>query len=120
MAKNILIVDKTSFNRATIKDMLNRAGYNVIAEAGDGRKAIEQFIIHDPDLVVMDIQIPEVDGIEALKAMKKINPDAPVIMCSAAGQQTMVLEAITAGAKDFLVKPIQPDRLIEAVKECIG
>ena len=120
MAKNILVVDKTSFNRAMIKNNLNKAGYNVIAEAGDGRKAIEQFIIHDPDLVVMETQLPEVDGIEALKAMRKINPDVPVIMCSAAGQQTKVLEAVNAGAKDFLVKPIQPDRLIESVEACIG
>ena len=120
MAKNILVVDKTSFNRAMIKNNLSKAGYHVIAEAGNGRMAIEQFIIHDPDLVVMETQLPEVDGIEALKAMKKLNPNVPVIMCSAAGQQTMVLEAVKAGAKDFLVKPIQPDRLIEAVKECIG
>lgn len=120
MAKNILVVDKTSFIRAMIKNILNKAGYNVIAEADNGRKAVEQFIINDPDLVVMEIQIPEVDGIEALKAMREISPDVPVIMCSAAGQQTMVLEAVNAGAKDFLVKPIQPDRLIEAVKGCIG
>ena len=120
MAENILVVDKTAFNRSIIKDILNKAGYNVIAEAGDGRKAVEQFIIHNPDLVVMEIQIPEVDGLEALKAMRKIGPNVPVIMCSAAGQQTMVLEAVKAGAKDFLVKPIQPDRLIEAVKACIG
>ena len=120
MAKNILVVDKTSFNRAMIKNNLSKAGYNIIAEAGDGRTAIEQFIIHSPDLVVMETQLPEVDGIEALKAMRKISPDAPVIMCSAAGQQTMVLEAVNAGAKDFLVKPIQPDRLIDAVKGCIG
>lgn len=120
MAKNILIVDKTAFNRSILKDILTKAGYGVIAEAGSGRQAIEQFIIHDPDLVVMETQLPEVDGIEALKAMGKINPDVPIIMCSAAGQQTMVLEAVKAGAKDFLVKPIQPDRLIEAVEACIG
>ena len=115
MAKNILVVDKTAFNRALIKNNINKAGYNIIAEAGDGRQAIEQFIIHDPDLVVMEIQLPEVDGIEALKAMREIKPDVPIIMCSAAGQQTMVLEAVKAGAKDFIVKPIQPDRLIESV-----
>ena len=120
MAKNILVVDKTSFNRSIIKNNLSKAGYNIVAEAGDGRKAIEQFIIHSPDLVVMEIQLPEADGIEALKAMRAINPDVPVIMCSASGQQTKVLEAVKAGAKDFLVKPIQPDRLIDAVRECIG
>ena len=120
MAKNILLVYKTSFNRSIIKDILSKAGYNVIAEAGDGRKAIEQFIIHNPDLVVMDTQIPEVDGIEACKAMSEINPNVPVIMCSGAGQQTVVLEAFKAGAKDFLVKPIQPDRLIETVAKYIG
>ena len=120
MAKNILVVDKTSFNRAMIKNNLTKAGYNVVAEAGDGRTAIEQFIIHSPDLVVMEIQLPEADGIEALKVMKAINPEALVIMCSAAGQQKKVLEAFKAGAKDFLVKPIQPDRLIESVEACIG
>ena len=120
MAKNILVVDKTAFNRSVIKDILNKAGYNVIAEAGDGRMAVKQFIANKPDLVVMEVQIPEVDGLEALKAMKEIDPDMPVIMCSAAGQQAIVLEAVKAGAKDFLVKPIQPDRLTEAVKACIG
>lgn len=116
MAKNILVVDRTSFNRAKIKDILSKAGYNVIAEAENGRRAIDAYKAHRPDLVIMDIQLPEMDGIETLKAMS----DAPVIMCSATGQQMTVLEALKAGARDFLVKPIQPDRLIESVKKCIG
>ena len=120
MEKNILVVDRTAFIRSIIKDILNKAGYNVIAEAGNGKKAVEQFLANKPDLVVMEVQIPEVDGFEALKAMRETDPGVPVIMCSAAGQQAMVLAAIKAGAKDYLVKPIQPDRLIEAVKACIG
>lgn len=120
MKKNILVVDKTSFNRAIIKNMLNKAGYNVIAEAGSGTKAIDKFKIYKPDLVFMDTQIPEMDGIETLKAIKEIDSDVPVIMCSSAGQQTVVLEAIRAGASDFIVKPFQADRVIESVKACIG
>ena len=120
MKKNILVVDKTSFNRTAIKNLLNKAGYNVIAEAGTGIKAVEKFKTYKPDLVFMDVQIPEMDGIEALKEIKEIDSNTPVIMCSAAGQQTVVIEAVRAGANDFIVKPFQPDRVLEAVKKCIG
>ena len=120
MKKNVLVVDKTSFNRAITKNILNKAGYNVIAEAGSGIKAVEKFKTYKPDLVFMDVQLPEMDGIEALKVMKEIDSDVSVIMCSAVGQQSMVYEAVKAGASDFIVKPFQPDRVIEAVKKCIG
>ena len=120
MKKNVMVVDQTSFNRTAIKNILNKAGYNVIAEAGTGIKAVEKFKTYKPDLVVMDVQIPEMDGIEALKVIKDLDSDTPVIMCSAAGQQTVVLEAVRAGASDFIVKPFQPDRVIEAVKKCLG
>lgn len=120
MAKKILIVDDAAFMRMMIKDILTKNGYDVVAEAGDGAQAIEKYKEHRPDLVTMDITMPEVDGISALKEIKKIDPDAKVIMCSAMGQQAMVIDAIQAGAKDFIVKPFQADRVIEAIKKTLG
>ena len=101
MAKNILICDDAAFMRMMIKDILTKNGYN-------------------PDLVLMDITMPEMDGIQALKEIKKIDGGAKVIMCSAMGQQAMVIESIQAGAKDFIVKPFQAERVIEAVKKVVG
>ncbi|AEO99269.1 response regulator [Weizmannia coagulans] len=120
MAKKILIVDDAAFMRMMIKDILTKNGYDVVAEAGDGAQAIEKYKEHRPDLVTMDITMPEVDGISALKEIKKIDPDAKVIMCSAMGQQAMVIDAIQAGAKDFIVKPFQADRVIEAIQKTLG
>ena len=120
MAKNILIVDDAAFMRMMIKDILTKNGYNVIGEAEDGAKAFEKYNELKPDLVLMDITMPEVDGIAALKKIKGADPNALIIMCSAMGQQAMVIEAIQGGAKDFIVKPFQPDRVLEAVKKVIG
>ena len=120
MAKNILVVDDEAFMRMMIKDILSRAGYNVIAEAADGINAIEKFKTNIPDLVIMDITMPEMDGIAVLKEIRKIDPNAKVIMCSAMGQQAMVTVCIQAGAKDFIVKPFQTERVLEAVQKCIG
>ncbi|MED4934572.1 response regulator [Heyndrickxia coagulans] len=120
MAKKILIVDDAAFMRMMIKDILTKNGYDVVAEAADGAQAIEKYKEHRPDLVTMDITMPEVDGIGALKEIKKIDPDAKVIMCSAMGQQAMVIDAIQAGAKDFIVKPFQADRVIEAIQKTLG
>lgn len=120
MGKNILIVDDAAFMRMMIKDILTKNGYNVIGEAENGIKAVEKFNECKPDLVLMDITMPEKDGIQALKEIKGIDPKAQVIMCSAMGQQAMVIESIQAGAKDFIVKPFQPDRVIEAVKKVVG
>ncbi|WP_207368448.1 response regulator [Heyndrickxia coagulans] len=120
MAKKILIVDDAAFMRMMIKDILTNNGYDVVAEAADGAQAIEKYKEHRPDLVTMDITMPEVDGISALKEIKKIDPDAKVIMCSAMGQQAMVIDAIQAGAKDFIVKPFQADRVIEAIQKTLG
>ena len=117
MAKNILVVDDAAFMRMMIKDILTKNGYNV---AGDGAKALEKYNEVKPDLVLMDITMPEVDGIQALKNIKAADPNAKVIMCSAMGQQAMVIESIQAGAKDFIVKPFQPDRVLEAVKKVVG
>ncbi len=109
MAKNILICDDAAFMRMMIKDILTKNGYNVAGEAENGLKAVEKFKEVNPDLVLMDITMPEMDGIQA-----------KVIMCSAMGQQAMVIESIQAGAKDFIVKPFQAERVIEAVKKVVG
>ena len=120
MAKNILICDDAAFMRMMIKDILSKNGYNVAGEAENGLKAVEKYKEVSPDLVLMDITMPEMDGIQALKEIKKLDAGAMVIMCSAMGQQAMVIESIQAGAKDFIVKPFQADRVIEAVKKVVG
>lgn len=120
MAKNILIVDDAAFMRMMIKDILTKNGYNVVGEAENGAKAFEKYNELKPDLVLMDITMPEVDGIAALKMIMGADRGAKVIMCSAMGQQAMVIEAIHSGAKDFIVKPFQPDRVLEAVKKVVG
>ena len=120
MAKNILICDDAAFMRMMIKDILTKNGYNVVGEAENGAKAVEKYQELKPDLVLMDITMPEMDGIQALKKIKEADAGANVIMCSAMGQQALVIEAIQNGAKDFIVKPFQADRVLEAVKKVIG
>ena len=120
MAKNIMIVDDAAFMRMMIKDILTKNGYNVAGEAEIGLRGVEKYKEVNPDLVLMDITMPEMDGIQALREIKKVDPNASVIMCSAMGQQAMVIESIQAGAKDFIVKPFQADRVIEAVKKVVG
>ena len=120
MGKNILICDDAAFMRMMIKDILSKNGYNVVGEAENGAIAVEKFNELKPDLALMDITMPEMDGIAALKAIKANDPGASVIMCSAMGQQAMVIESIQSGAKDFIVKPFQADRVIEAVKKVVG
>lgn len=120
MAKSILICDDAAFMRMMIKDILTKNGYDVAGEAENGQKAVEKYKELNPDLVLMDITMPEKDGIQALKEIKGSNPNALIIMCSAMGQQAMVIESIQAGAKDFIVKPFQAERVIEAVKKVVG
>jgi two-component system chemotaxis response regulator CheY len=120
MSNRILIVDDAAFMRMMIRDILTKNGYEVCGEANDGAQAIEKFKEFRPDLITMDITMPEMDGINALKEIKKIDPNAKVIMCSAMGQQAMVIDAIQAGAKDFIVKPFQADRVIEAIRKTMG
>ncbi|RCX15524.1 two-component system chemotaxis response regulator CheY [Anaerobacterium chartisolvens] len=120
MGKRILIVDDAAFMRMMIRDILNKNGYEVIGEAENGGRAIQQYKDLIPDLVIMDITMPEVDGIQAVKEIKKISSDAKIIMCSAMGQQAMVIESIQAGARDFIVKPFQAERVVEAVKKVLG
>ena len=120
MGKNILIVDDAAFMRMMIKDILSKNGYTVAGEAENGAKAVEKYNELKPDLVLMDITMPEKDGIQALKEIKAADAGAQVIMCSAMGQQAMVIESIQSGAKDFIVKPFQADRVLEAVKKVVG
>lgn len=118
MAK-ILIVDDAAFMRMMLKDILIKNGFEVSGEAPNGLKAIESYKAEKPDLVTMDITMPEMDGIQALKEIKAFDSSARVIMCSAMGQQSMVMEAIKSGARDFIVKPFQPDRVLEAIKKVL-
>jgi len=120
MAKNILIVDDASFMRMMIKDILSKNGYNIAGEAENGLVAVQKYKELLPDLVTMDITMPDMDGIQALKQIREFAPNAKVVMCSAMGQQAMVIEAIQSGAKDFIIKPFQADRVLEAVKKAVG
>ena len=105
MAKNILICNDAAFMRMMIKDILTKNGYNIVGEAENGAKAVEKYAELKPDLVLMDITMPEMDGIEALKKIKAADANASIIMCSAMGQQAMVIESIQSGAKDFTGRP---------------
>lgn len=120
MAKKIMLVDDAVFMRATIKNILTKAGYTDIIEAADGQIAFETYQAEKPDLVLMDITMPNMDGIQALRAIKEFDNGAKVVMCSAMGQESMVLEALKLGAKDFLVKPFKPERILEAVEKVLG
>lgn len=120
MSNKVLIVDDAAFMRMMIKEILSKNGYTIVGEASDGAQAVEKYKELGPDLVTMDITMPEMDGITALKEIKKIDPNARVIMCSAMGQQAMVIDAIQAGAKDFIVKPFQADRVLEAIKKTLS
>ena len=119
MGKNILICDDAAFMRMMIKDILTKNGYNVVGEAENGAIAVEKYKELHPDLTLMDITMPEMDGINALKNIRATDAGANVIMCSAMGQQAMVIEAIQSGAKDFIVKPFQAERVLEAVKKVV-
>ncbi len=120
MGARILVVDDAAFMRMMIKDILSKNGFEIVGEAENGQKAVEKWQELKPELTTMDITMPEMDGISAVKEIKKLDPSAKVIMCSAMGQQAMVIEAIQSGARDFIVKPFQPDRVIEAVRKVLG
>lgn len=115
-----MVVDDAAFMRMMLKDILTKGGYEVVGEAENGLKAVDKYKELTPDLVLMDITMPELDGIGAVRQIKGIDPGAKIIMCSAMGQQAMVLESIQAGAKDFIVKPFQADRILEAVSKAVG
>ncbi|MRX70701.1 response regulator [Bacillus lacus] len=116
----ILIVDDAKFMRMTLTNILTAAGYEVVGEAENGNEAVHLFNTLLPDLVTMDITMPEKNGLEALREIKKVHSTAKIIMCSALGQQKVVVEAIEAGAKDFIMKPFEEDRVIEAVQRVLS
>ena len=120
MGKRILIADDAAFMRMMVKDMLIKSGYEVVGEAENGAVAVKLYQELRPDAVTMDITMPELDGISAVKAIRKIDPEAVIIMCTAMGQQMMVMEAIQAGAKDFVVKPFQQERVSQALRKALG
>ena len=111
----VLIVDDAAFMIMMIKEILEKNGYEIAGEAANGAIAVDMYNKEKPDVVTMDITMPDMDGIEAVKNIRANDPNAKIIMCSAMGQQSMVMDAIKAGAKDFIVKPFQPDRVLEAV-----
>ena len=119
MAK-ILLVDDAAFMRKVIKDTLSKAGYTDLHEAVDGADAVEKYNSLKPDLVLMDITMPNMDGLEALKAIRAADGGANVVMCSAMGQETMVIDAIKSGAKDFIVKPFKIERVLKTVTSIVG
>jgi two-component system chemotaxis response regulator CheY len=118
--KTILLVDDAAIMRMMLKDILTKNGYTVVGEAENGAKAVEKYKELKPALVVMDITMPEMNGIQAAKAIKSADSSALIIMCSAMGQQSMVIESIQAGARDFIVKPFQHDRVLEAVAKVLS
>ena len=119
MGARVLICDDAAFMRMMLKDILTKSGFEVCGEATNGKEAFEQYEKLQPDIVTMDITMPTVDGLEGLKRIMSKYPHARVIMCSAMGQQGMVVEAILSGAKDFIVKPFQADRVIDALKKIV-
>ena len=118
MAK-ILIVDDAAFMRMMLKDILTKGGFEIAGEAADGVEAVAKYAELKPDLVTLDITMPNKDGIQALKEIKAADPSATCVMCSAMGQQSMVIEAIQSGAKDFIVKPFREEKVIESVRNII-
>ena len=120
MGHRVLVCDDAIFMRTMISDILSGAGYDVVGEAETGLQAIERYKELKPDLVTMDIVMPDMGGIDAVREIVKGDPNAKVLMCSAMGQQALVIEAIQAGAKDFVVKPFQPSRVLEAVQRVLG
>lgn len=119
MAARILVVDDAAFMRMMVKEILVKNGFQVVGEAENGLQAIARYQELTPDLVTMDITMPELNGIQAVREIRKINPNARIVMCSAMGQQAMVIDAIQAGARDFIVKPFAPDRVLEAVRKAL-
>jgi two-component system, chemotaxis family, chemotaxis protein CheY len=120
MARTVLICDDALFMRSMLADILKSAGFEVVGEAKTGSEAVQCYQSLRPDLVTMDIVMPDMGGIDAVRAIVKDFPQARILMCSAMGQQALVIEAIQAGARDFVVKPFQPSRVLEAVQRVLG
>ncbi len=120
MPQSVLVCDDAIFMRTMISDILQQSGYEIIGEAETGVQAIAKYKELRPDLVTMDIVMPDMGGIDAVREITRFDANARILMCSAMGQQALVVEAIQAGAKDFVVKPFQPSRVIEAVQRVLG
>lgn len=119
MKARVLIADDASFMRQMIREIIEPEGYEVVGEATNGMEAVDQFLLLRPDLVTMDIVMPKRSGIDAVKGILAKDPQAQVVMCSALGQETLVMEALQAGAKDFIVKPFKPDCVLEIVAKIL-
>lgn len=120
MDKKIMVTDDAAFMRVLIKDALSKQGYSNVVEAADGQIACDLYDTEKPDLVFMDITMPNKTGLQALAEIRAKDPNAKVVMCSAMGQEAMVVDAIRLGAIDFIVKPFKPDRLLQIVKKVLG
>lgn len=120
MTHTVLVCDDAVFMRTMLADILQQAGFTVVGEADTGAKAVDKYKELRPDLVTMDIVMPDMGGIDAVREITAFDPNAKVVMCSAMGQQALVVDAIQAGAKDFVVKPFQPSRVLEAVQRVLG
>ena len=116
----VLVVDDAAFMRKMVSDALTKGGHDVVGEAGNGVEAVARFQELKPELTTLDITMPEKDGLAALKEIIELDPSAKIVMCSALGQESKVLEAVKSGAKDFVVKPFQPARVIEAVTKALN
>jgi two-component system chemotaxis response regulator CheY len=120
MANRVLIADDAAFMREMLRDILTDGGYEVVGEAADGNEAVSAFAKHNPDLVTLDIVMPRKSGLEALREIIANHPGACVVMCSALGQEALVMEALEAGARDFIVKPFKPDHVIEVAQKALA
>lgn len=117
---NILIVDDAAFMRMTIRRMLEANGHTIVGEAGTGSEGVEKYKRHKPDIALLDLTMPEMDGMAAIKEIREFDPNAQVIVCTALGQQSKIAEAIESGAADFIVKPFVADRLLAAIDKCLN
>ena len=116
----VLIVDDALFMRTTLKKVLTEAGFTVVGEAENGAVAVARYQELRPDAVMMDITMPVMDGLTALKKIRELAPDAVVIMCTALGQESSVMDAVKSGAKDYIIKPFKPEKVAEALRKAIG
>ena len=119
MGINVLIADDLKFIKLVLRELVEKAGFRVVGEASNGEEAVELYQDKRPDVVLLDITMPKMDGLTALKQILKVDPEAKVIMCSALGQQSLMVQALQLGAKDFIVKPFREERVIAAIKRIL-
>ena len=120
MSKKVLIVDDAVVMRMMIKGILSKHGYEVVGEAQNGVESVDKYKQLQPDLVTMDMVMPEMDGITAVRQIMSMDPNAKIIMCTSMGQQALVVEAIQAGAKSFITKPFQPPKILETISKVLA